>query len=478
MLLRLIALLEWFSTLAIQMIALRQAIPVVGSSVVLTSIYIWIILLALSGGYRVGWVVAEKFKHSRKHLAMILWCYLIIAGVWYSLVTFGMHTQLLEQLLASTWAYILTLFLVSMILFVVPVFLASQTLPLLTELVPIKSKGHAAWQMLFASTIGSFLWSVLTATVLFPTIGVNMTWAITVSMVLLAWVLSLMLWKKRIWIRWLVVRGCMSLWLFVSTYGSSELWVIWEWDTPYHSIQIKDYIYAWTSTRLMTTNWWFSSARDSHSQTSPFSYLRSLVEQTKELQPETVLLIGTAWFTYPAELDEESWLERIDAIDIDGAFLDVAQDYLLWEELTEKVVFYPDSARFFVQQAIEREQQYNLILLDAYNGRFVPAELATVEFFEDLKKLCSEDCQILSNLIVDRELASDFAQWVVGSMQLAFGDLRVQSLHKWNRNIGNSIIATYRGWDDFTPIAQIKKSLPSDDSNDLERELVEMWNAK
>lgn len=459
------------------MIALRQAIPVVWSSVVLTSIYIGIILLALSGWYWVWWVIAEKYKNSKGKLALILACYLIIAGIRYSLVTFGMHTELLESLLASTRMYIGALFLASIILFVVPVFLASQTLPLLTELVPIQSKGHAAWSMLFVSTIGSFLGSVLTATVLFPWIGVQMTGAITVSMVLLAWVCSVFLRNKKSG-RWaLGAWFLMTLGLVFTAQASDSENIIWTWDTPYHSIEIREHQYAWEDVRLMVTNGGFSSAWDLQKKQSPFPYIRSLVEHTNVLEPSAILLIGTAWFTYPAELDEQPRLQRLDAIDIDSEFLQIAQNHLLEESLSNKVIFHADSARYFLKQAIQRGDRYDLIVLDAYNGRFVPAELATVEFFEELKQVCAGDCMILSNLIIDKSLESNFAQSVVGAMQSTFGSLRIQRHHQWENRIGNSIVATYDAGSDYELLSPIqKKSFPSDDRNDLERELVDMRN--
>gem|GEM_PF-2907512 len=50
----LIAFLEGFSTLAVEIVAMRIAIPVVGSSIVLTSVFLGVVLLALSAGYRSG----------------------------------------------------------------------------------------------------------------------------------------------------------------------------------------------------------------------------------------------------------------------------------------------------------------------------------------------------------------------------------------------------------------------------------------
>jgi 23S rRNA G2069 N7-methylase RlmK/C1962 C5-methylase RlmI len=60
-------------------------------------------------------------------------------------------------------------------------------------------------------------------------------------------------------------------------------------------------------------------------------------------------------------------LERIDAIDIDGEFLAIAQEHLLEEQLSKKIVFHADSARYFLKQAIARGDTYDLVVLDAYN---------------------------------------------------------------------------------------------------------------
>lgn len=474
MLLRFIALLEWFSTLAVQMVALRMAIPVVGSSVVLTSVYIWVILLALSAGYWIWWVIAERYKHVPKQLALILAGYLLIAGVYYSLISFGMHTSMLEYVLQYSDSYLLTLFIVSTALFVIPVLLASQTIPILTELIPMQSKGHAAGQILFASTIGSFLWSVLTSTILFPSFGVLTTWAITVSIILLAWVLSLRLYSKpwSLWagVLWVLLSAGLVFWV----HATLDPWVLYEWDTAYHTIQIREYQYEGVDVRLMVTNGGFSSARDTQRQQSPFPYIRSLIEQTNELQPAKILLIGTAGFTYPAELQDQLWLERIDAIDIDGAFLDIAEEYVFESKLDEKIVFYPDSARYFLTQAIARWEQYDLVVLDAYNGRFVPAELATVEFFEDIERVCGGSCQVLSNLIIDRDMTSDFSRSIVWAMQSVWPDLWIQKLHRPESSLGNSVIATsYR--DEFEYIEQIVIIPPTDDRHQLETQLVEMW---
>jgi len=66
----LVAIIEGFSTLAVEIIAIRLATPIVGSSIILTSVFLGVILLALSAGYYVGGIVASKY--SPKKLILIL----------------------------------------------------------------------------------------------------------------------------------------------------------------------------------------------------------------------------------------------------------------------------------------------------------------------------------------------------------------------------------------------------------------------
>lgn len=109
---------------------------------------------------------------------------MIGSGLFYGLITFAREQELLTHFLNSTNNYIATLFIVALLLFFLPVFIASQTIPLLTELIPEQSKGKAAGSMLFASTIGSFLGSVGTSVFLFDRIGVRKT-SVIVSCLLL-----------------------------------------------------------------------------------------------------------------------------------------------------------------------------------------------------------------------------------------------------------------------------------------------------
>jgi len=235
-----VAFVEWFSTLAVEIIAMRLAIPVVGSSVVLTSIFLWIVLLALSCGYRSGWRMSSKM--SKPKIVRALWWILAFAWLWYVLVSFTLERGMLEWMMATSGSYILTLFVVAWVLFFLPVFVASHTIPMLTELLEEPSKGKAAWAMLFASTVGSFFGSVLTSIVLFDLFGVTLSGVIVWSSLL--FLAALVAYKTR--------RAfslvCMMLWVLLISYFSlkgNTSNEVYSFDSAYQQISVRDAIYMW-----------------------------------------------------------------------------------------------------------------------------------------------------------------------------------------------------------------------------------------
>ena len=101
----------------------------------------------------------------------------------------------------------------------------------------------------------------------------------------------------------------------------------------------------------------------------------------------TLLVIWAAWFVYPYEVAQLPYVERIDTIDIDPQVKTIAENKFLFQTLSPKIVFYPESARRFINQAIKNNTTYDLIILDAYNGKSIPDELTTVEFFNGVQQL-------------------------------------------------------------------------------------------
>jgi hypothetical protein len=125
---------------------------------------------------------------------------------------------------------------------------------------------------------------------------------------------------------------------------------------------------------------------------SPFDYLHEVMSITDTIKPKRVLVIWTAWFTYPYQLSKLDYVEQIDAVDIDGSIQTNRWDLFSPRDNShQKSPLSRNRQDMLINQAIKAWKSYDLILLDAYNGKTLPDELATVEFFAWIKQLtCSE----------------------------------------------------------------------------------------
>lgn len=456
LLIYIIACLEGFTTLAVQMIILRLAIPITGSSIVVTSIFLWVILLALSCGYWYGGRIAERSQQQgsvhQYQLTRILWVYLLLAGLWYLLLVIPYQRDILQWMMHHVF-YEWALFLVAILLFFVPIFLASQTIPILTELIPISSKGRSAGLIFFVSTIGSFLGSIVTTLFLFPLLWVFQTWVIVSG--LLIW-LGLLSWTNGFFTakhhsyqdKIMISMAILSLWVLWWMFYQDHVYardVLKVYDSSYQEIIVRDYRREGKPVRIFHTNRSFASGFDPVLKQSPFEYIRHMVDITKILQPKRVLLIGAAGFVYPYEISKFDFLEQIDAIDIDPKVKDIAETYLLQEPLSAKVHFIAESARYAVRRLASEGKRYDLIIVDAFLWRSVPAELVTQEFMQDLLEISSNK-HILWNMILDNNLSSDFAQRFLATAQSAFGAVWsydvMQDEHRTLWSTTNMMIAT------------------------------------
>jgi len=167
-----VAFAEGFSTLAVEVIAIRLAIPVVGSSMTLTGVLLAVILFALSAGYWHGGQLSSRWSRSRTRTALTV--NLFLAGAIYAGVSFPFEAALLERFLDEGLSLAPAIGVAATLLFAVPVYLVAQSVPLLAELTNDEGKaGKASGRVLFYSTLGSVAGGIVTPVFLFPGFGVR-----------------------------------------------------------------------------------------------------------------------------------------------------------------------------------------------------------------------------------------------------------------------------------------------------------------
>ena len=119
--------------------------------------------------------------------------------------------------------------------------------------------------------------------------------------------------------------------------------------------------------------------------------------------PERILIIGLGGGTLPNALRDILPSAVIDTVEIDEAVVRVAKQFFGFAEDKQNRVYVQD-ARVFGRRAALRGEQYGLIILDAFDGEYIPEHLMTAEFLSEMRGLLSNDGVLVANTFASSKL--------------------------------------------------------------------------
>jgi predicted membrane-bound spermidine synthase len=392
-----IIFLEGYVVLATEVLAMRQLIPFVGSSIEVVSIVIAGVLVPLAWGYYCGSkqrkieavrpCLSQNFSKAAIFLALGL-SYSVIVLFFSLLEAVGIHGFLTQTILYVA-AFI-----------VYPIFLLAQTLPLLSHFLSTHHPALVAGGTLFFSTMGSFVGSLLTTLVLMNYFGVNVAAVVIVGMLC---VMLLCLGESSSFQKQLAVTSLLLCALLNSGSMMKLLRVVAM--TPYSLVQV--FTEDSGLTRRLSINH-SNSAVISTLKKRTFKYIKFIEEHyiyvSAGKRPKSILVVGGGGFS----LGRKDGVNHYTFIDIDGQLQKIVERELLHRSLNKNVTFVAKSARLFMRQ---NKQRYDLIVLDAFtNIASLPAQLVTKEFFEAVKARLNPGGIVVFNVIVSPNFVDAFSQ--------------------------------------------------------------------
>ncbi|AYM88864.1 Spermidine synthase [Pseudoalteromonas sp. P1-30] len=147
--------------------------------------------------------------------------------------------------------------------------------------------------------------------------------------------------------------------------------------------------------------------------------------------PKNVLIIGLGGGTLSNVIHELYPAAKIHNVEIDPAVLKVARDYFNFIE-TDNVTSSVQDGRIFIKRAAIKKQKYDWIILDAFNGDYIPEHLLTKEFFEEVKSVLAEGGVIAANTFSSSKLYEHES----ATYHAVFGDfINVSRANRSNRII-------------------------------------------
>ncbi|MBN4053803.1 fused MFS/spermidine synthase, partial [Haliea sp. AH-315-K21] len=160
--------------------------------------------------------------------------------------------------------------------------------------------------------------------------------------------------------------------------------------------------------------------------------LSSLLVQA---EPQRILIIGLGGGTLPEVYHTLFPEAEIIISEIDEAVLRVAEDFFEFEQ-TDKIKVDIGDGRVYVKRAALRNESFDLVIIDAFNGEYIPEHLMTEEFLEEIKSLLPEDGMLVSNTFSTSRLYDAESQ----TYHNVFGEF----INLRMNNTGNRIIIASR----------------------------------
>ena len=120
-------------------------------------------------------------------------------------------------------------------------------------------------------------------------------------------------------------------------------------------------------------------------------------------EPSTILVVGLGGGVLPGAFAELLPDARIDVVEIDPAVVDVAERFFAFRPAANTRVVVSD-ARVFTRRARSLPRRYDLIVLDAFGGDYIPEHLMTLEYFREIGALLTDSGVVAANTFRDSAL--------------------------------------------------------------------------
>ena len=120
-------------------------------------------------------------------------------------------------------------------------------------------------------------------------------------------------------------------------------------------------------------------------------------------EPTRGLMIGMGGGTISSVLTSIYPDLTMDLVEVDTAVVKVATDYFGFIK-TPQIDVHVTDGRVFARRALRRKEKYDLIILDAFTGEYIPEHLMTVEFLENIKSLLAPGGIVIANTFTGSSL--------------------------------------------------------------------------
>jgi len=378
-------------TLAVELAAARLLAPAFGTTELVWSAIIGLILLYLAVGYALGGRWADRSPHPTTLYTILTAAGLTIATI--PLLSRPMLRLAAQGMMMWSLPQIAGPFVFILVLFIVPVTLLACVSPFVIRLsvTDVAATGGIAGQIYAVSTLGSFIGTFLPNLVLVPNLGTYRTF---ILLALVATVTGLgglrRANRRRFWALAWTLPLLVALFVFKPGTIKPVAGLIHEEESIYNFIQVVENT---DGSRYLLLN----EGQGIHSVYLPGDqiltggpwdyYLIAPYFNPAPHPPSAVgslLVIGLAAGTTTRQYTEIYGPLPIDGVEIDPAIIQVGREYFAMTQ-PNLTAYAADGRAFLAQTRESSRRRYDVVAVDAYRLPYIPWHLTTVEFFTEVR---------------------------------------------------------------------------------------------
>lgn len=402
-----ILFIEGFVSIAIEILAIRQLVPFVGTNVVVTSLVIGIFLLFLAFGY---WQGGRLQSNLHDVLQRNFFWAALFTGIGLSYLFLTLFFTLFTYSPTNNALIVLTIYL---LLIIAPlVYLLGQTIPVTMNLVrQNESAGLIGGKVLFLNTIGSFLGAILTTLFLLAYFGVGVSLFINFCLLgFLIFLINIIAKTKKSYFYFFLFS--IIIVYLCNIFVEKNYFLATDNYANYKTIPITD-ISSNNKGIILQINESFSSFIDKEKHGFPYiELIKRILFQDLNLQNKKILVLGAGGFTLSAENTHNNYFTYVD--------IDAKIKTIVTQNFLAKIngQFIAEDARTYVRN---NKLPYDVIVSDVYSSiTEIPAELLTKEHFANIKKNIVSGGYAIFNIIANPFFADNYSKRVDSTLRYVF----------------------------------------------------------
>ena len=426
--------------MVLELVAARILSPYVGSSNLIWTTIIGIMLTSMSIGYWLGGKIADK----RPDLNLL--SLFTLLGAFFTSLIPVLETVLVKPLSETNASLVFVAIVTSAFVFGIPSFILAMVSPFAVKIEELSDEGHnnigkTSGRISSLSTIGSIVGTFAAGFLLIPYLGVRvLILIVTIVLYLLAFMIYCDKTKKYCALMVLILI-CL---LGINYYGKyifekENPDIIVDTDSEYSRIWIKRIETGDVTYKAMQVDRGFESYIDQNTKQmgATYAYYYDLFDYFNK-DAKSTLMIGGAAYTYPTYYLNKYQDKTIDVVEVDKKMTELAQEQFGLDTTNTRLKIYHQDGRSFLNRT---DNKYDTILIDAFKGLSAPFELTTYEALTAAKNLLNDNGMVITNIISGLEgNEADFIKYEYATYKAVFPEVKIYQVRDENKKDEQNLI--------------------------------------